>query len=89
MPRARLLADFLRLAGRVHPDAQLRTELLEQSLASEDIQVRDAAVQAAELWADSSSVSALRQHQEKAPWLADYIQRVIQDVEGEQELFRN
>lgn len=82
-PSARILSDFLRLAGRVHPDSQLKAKLLEQGLASENIEVRDAAVQAAELWADPGTVSALRQHQERVPWLADYIQRVILDIVGD------
>lgn len=80
-PRPSLFADFLRIAGRVEPpDALLRDRLLEEGLASESVDVRDAATQAAELWATASAAEILRRHQEKVPWLADYIERVISDI---------
>lgn len=79
--RPGLFADFLRLAGRVRPSGKnLRDRILEDGLASASVEVRDAAVQAAELWADSSAAAALARHHEDVPWLADYIDRVRREI---------
>lgn len=79
--RPSLFADFLRLAGRVRPsERKLRDRLLEEGLASVSVEVRDAAAQAAELWADSSAAAALARHREDVPWLADYIERVKREI---------
>jgi hypothetical protein len=46
-----------------------------------DIEVRDAAVRAMEMWEDPSLVEILRAHDEKVEWLAHYINEVILDLE--------
>lgn len=77
-----LQASILRLLGR-EPirDASLRRRVIETGLASEDVQIRDAAVQAVESWEDAGCIELLRQHEEPVPWLADYIHDVITDLE--------
>jgi hypothetical protein len=60
----------------------LRTCILRQTLRSPSVEVRDAAVQAAELWADSDSLRCLREQRETTPWLADYIKKVVRDLES-------
>lgn len=83
---ASLFADFLRLAGRVRPEeAQLCERLLTEGIASDNLEVRDAAVQAVELWADPSLAETLRRHREEVPWLADYIERVLRDLSPSEE----
>jgi len=74
---------MLRLLGRVRiDDGELRRRLVETGLASSNAEVRDAAVQAAEQWADPSLASLLRSHKEPVDWLADYVQVVARDLEG-------
>ena len=78
-----LQASMLRLLGRAPvQDAPLRRRVIEAGLSSEDVQIRDAAVQAVESWEDAACIELLRQHEEPVKWLADYIQDVIVDLEG-------
>lgn len=80
---ATLVASLLRLLGRQKPEnPQMREQILRAALASSSIEVRDAAVQAAELWEDRTAVELLRDHVEQNPWLADYIGRVLQQIAG-------
>lgn len=76
-------AALLRLLGRVPAvEASSRLRAVENGLASASIEVRDAAMQAAESWADLSLVQLLRNHQEPVAWLADYAARVARDIEA-------
>jgi hypothetical protein len=78
-----ILASMIRLLGREKPsDTYFRTCILRQGLRSPSVEVRDAAVQAAELWADLDSLRCLREQREATPWLADYIKKVIRDLES-------
>ena len=54
-----------------------RTELVRSGLQSDNIQIRDAAIQAAETWLDSEIADVLKGHSEKEKWLQDYIAKVI------------
>ena len=73
-----LQASMLRLLGRGPvQDASLRRRVIEAGLSSEDVQIRDAAVQAVESWEDADCIELLRQHEEPVKWLADYMQDVI------------
>jgi hypothetical protein len=79
--RPSVLADFLRLAGRAKSgDSAIRIQLLKAGLRSSSVEVRDAAVQAAELWADPAAVAVLAKHQEAVPWLADYLENVKREI---------
>ena len=75
-------ASILRCLGRQeHPGTdKWRAELVRDGLASEDVEIRDAAVQAAESWEDRSLRGILEVHDEPVPWLRDYIRDVIDDL---------
>lgn len=80
---SRLTADFLRLLGRAaRLDGGTRAEILRDALKSSDLEIRDAAVQAAESWNDRALAAILRTHREQVPWFADYLQRVAAELEG-------
>lgn len=60
---------------------ELRRRLVERALSEEDVEMRDAGVQAAETWGDRELVAALRGHAEPVGWLREYIDKVITDLE--------
>lgn len=62
-------------------DSEWRTQLVRASLASESLNVRDAAIQAADAWRDADMATVLRSHQESEPWLRDYIGEISADLE--------
>jgi len=72
----------LRCLGRLDNPLteEWRASLVEAALASPDVEVRDAAAQAAELWNDERSHEVLRQHNETEPWLRAYIEEVLHGV---------
>ena len=55
-------------------------ELVRDALALDDVEIRDATVQAAELWGDRDILPVLKSHSEPEPWLRDYIFHVINDL---------
>ena len=57
-----------------------RTELISRALRLSDVQIRDAAVQAAEHWGGESIRNVLSQHQEPIPWLRKYADDVVRDL---------
>ena len=57
-----------------------RAGLVRDALAMDDVEIRDAAVQAAELWGDQDLIDVLTSHNEPEPWLRDYIRDVIDDL---------
>ncbi len=75
-------ASVLRCLGRQeYPGTSpWRSELVRDALAVDDIEIRDAAVQAAELWGDRDMLPVLKSHSEPEPWLQDYISDVIDDL---------
>jgi hypothetical protein len=74
-----LIASLVRLLGRLSFEEPIvKEQILWQALASPSIELRDAAVQAAELWADRTAIEVLRGHAEPVPWLAEYISRLLQ-----------
>ncbi len=77
-------ASIVQLLGRVAPIAaqSSRVALMEYALGSTDIQLRDAAVQAIELWEDKSMISLLQSHQEPVAWLNQYVIEVLEDLQG-------
>ena len=77
-----LAAAVLRCLGRLDNPLteEWRASLVEAALASPDVEVRDAAAQAAELWNDERSYEVLRQHNETEPWLRAYIEEVLHGV---------
>lgn len=75
-------AALLRLLGRCSEiEAQFQAWLLDRALSSPSVDLRDAAVQAAESWGNPGLVSLLVRHEEAVPWLARYQASVIQELE--------
>ena len=58
------------------------TALVRDGLAMDSVEIRDAAIQAAESWGDSELLDVLRSHSETEPWLQQYILDVIDDLAG-------
>ena len=80
--RPSFAASVLRCLGRQTPPGTdlWRTELVRDGLSMDDVEIRDAAVQAAESWGDRSLVDVMRAHREAEPWLREYIEDVISDL---------
>jgi hypothetical protein len=75
-------ASALRCLGR-HDyvgTSSWRVGLVRDSLAMDSVEIRDAAVQAAELWGDTDSIEVLRSHTEPEPWLKQYVFDVVDDL---------
>ena len=77
--RPDLAASVLRcLSRQPAPQAPAwRTRLVRDSLASKSLDVRDAAVQAADSWQDDGMAAILQSHQEPEPWLQEYIDEIV------------
>jgi len=83
----RLLSDsryrhrvaLLRCVGRLPAStaASWALALVRGALADDDLETRDAAIRAIELWATPEAIQLLRQHNEPNPWLSDYARRVL------------
>ena len=75
-------ASVLRCLARVaRPGTKAwRVGLVRDGLAADDPEIRDAAVQAAEEWADPALRTVLEAHTDPLPWLQDYIRDVIVDL---------
>lgn len=80
--RPSFAASVLRCLGRqTSPGmASWRAKIVRGALALGDVELRDAAVQAAELWGGREVIDILRSHREPEPWLRDYIRDVIDDL---------
>ena len=80
--RPSFAASVLRCLGRqTSPGTDSwRAELVRNGLSMEDVEIRDAAVQAAESWGDRSLADVMKKHREDEPWLRDYIEDVISDL---------
>jgi hypothetical protein len=74
-------ADILRLLGRTSavPHAH-RIALVSKGLESRNVAVRDAAIEAAEQWADPFLLTLLLAHDEPVPWVREYLGQVIADL---------
>ena len=75
-------ASVLRCLGRQEHlgTSSWRSELVRDALALDDVEIRDAAVQAAELWGDHEILLVLESHSEPEQWLRDYVSDVIDDL---------
>ena len=58
-----------------------RRTLVRSGLAVDNVEIRDATVQAPESWDEPDLATILRQHHETEPWLRRYILDVINDLE--------
>ena len=79
-----LMADCIALAGRLPPlrDTRLRRRMVAHGLSSDSLRVRDAAIQAVEMWEDRECLDLLEGHEEPEDWLDEYMRQVIEDVRG-------
>jgi hypothetical protein len=79
---ASFAAAVIKCVGRLKsPGSQAwRLALLDRALAHSAAEIRDAAVQAAELWGDLQAIEVLRKHEQQEPWLRDYVERVVRDL---------
>lgn len=76
-----LAASVLRCLGRRRPGTSAwRVEVVRATLAADDVEMRDAAVQVAESWGDAGMLEVLSDHVEELPWLRAYIGDVVQDL---------
>ena len=80
--RPSFAASVFRCLGRQDGvgTASWRVELVRDGLAIDNVEIRDAAVQAAESWGDSDSLDTLKAHADPEPWLQQYIVDVIEDL---------
>lgn len=74
-------ASVLQCLGRqtVPGTSKWRAELVRGALGLDNIEIRDAAVQAAELWDDENLADVLRSHDEAKPWLREYIEEILEN----------
>lgn len=75
-------ASVLRCIGRQESPGSVawRVDVIRAGLNAHDIEVRDAAVRAAESWADPQVLEVLQSHAEPEQWLQGYISDVIEDL---------
>lgn len=75
-------ASVLRCLGRQDSPGtnSWRAELIRSGLATIDVEIRDAAAQAAESWMDSHLANVLESHSEPVTWLRIYIHGIIDDL---------
>lgn len=59
-----------------------RAALVRDGLAADSVEMRDAAIQAAESWGDSNLIAILIAHSDPEPWLQRYVLDVIDDLSG-------
>lgn len=80
--RPSFAASVLRCLGRQDSPGtnSWRVELVRSGLALSDVEIRDAAAQAAESWMDSNLVNVLESHSEPEEWLRVYIRGIIDDL---------
>ena len=74
-------ASVLRCMGRLRLGTSAwRVEVVRSALAADDVEMRDAAVQAAESWGGREMRNVLRGHSEVVPWLRSYIEYIVRDL---------
>lgn len=77
------VASVLRCLGRRRPGTtEWRVGVVRTALAHDHLEVRDAALQAAESWAGVEMVRVLAARDEPVAWLAESIDRVVRDLGG-------
>ncbi len=76
-------SSVLRCLGRqTHiGKAAWRTGLVRDALTMDDIEIRDAAVQAAESWGGQEMIDVLISHDEPESWLRECIPEIIEDLQ--------
>ena len=76
-----MAASVLRCLGRRKLEPlEWRVRVVKDALAVDDVEIRDAAVQAVESWGEMEFCNVLEHHSEVVPWLCNYIEDVINDL---------
>ena len=76
-------ASVLRCLSRLQPGTSAwRAEVVRAALNADDVEMRDAAVQAAESWGGTEIRDVLRRHVEAISWLRVCIEDVVDDLES-------
>lgn len=80
--RPAFAASVLRCLGRISElgTETWRVDLVRAALDTDNVQIRDAAVQAAEHWGDHGLIEVLQRHNDTEQWITDYIDMVIDDI---------
>lgn len=77
------IASVLRCLGRHDPGTvEWKVGVVRMALTHDHLEVRDAALQAAESWGGVEIVRILREHREPVTWLAESIDQVVSDLGG-------
>ncbi len=77
-----LASSVLRCLGRQQPGTPAwRAEVVRAVLATDDVEMRDAAVQAAESWGGVEMRNALQSHHETVRWLHACVEDVLKEIE--------
>jgi hypothetical protein len=78
----KLAAGILRCIGRLNSNMTKPwgSIMVTGALFHSNVEVREAAVRAIEMWEDYSIIEYLEQREEKVPWLSNYIKQVIKDL---------
>ena len=76
-------SSVLRCLGRLDSPGTTswRAALVRDALALDDVEIRDAAAQAADSWADPDLIEVLTAHKESEQWLRSYIEQITADLE--------
>ncbi len=81
--RSVFAASVLRCLGRLTVgDSTWRAEVVRIALSSQDVEMRDAAIQATKWWGDPELKRVLQLHSETEPWLREYIEGVADSIDG-------
>ena len=83
-------ASVLRCLGRLESpgDAESRRALVREALRLENVEIRDAAAQAADSWSDAGLIGVLQAHVEPEAWLQDYIREILADLQARPDVSR-
>ena len=75
-------SSVLRCLGRLDSPGTIswRASLVRDALALDDVEIRNAAAQAADSWADPELVEVLSLHRESERWLRSYVAEIISDL---------
>lgn len=77
---ARALMDKVNRQRTKIDSSAWRCELVRALLASDDLLVRDAAIQAAETWGDQALIAILEAHDDPSPFLNDYVNAIVTGI---------
>ena len=80
---ASIVASILKCLGRLDLEVckDWGFDIVRRALNHKDVEVRDAAAQSLELWGTTKASHLLKKHHDDVPWLQDYIERVIHNLE--------